>query len=84
MKRAKKIFDYIEVFFKRKRRHGDHRQLSPADFEMQHFGRLKGVWRTGDDSMRRLFCSSAIGYTIQVAGLSAFDCSETGRAGRST
>lgn len=33
------IFDYIEVFYNRKRRHSFNQQLSPVEFEKQHMTR---------------------------------------------
>lgn len=37
------IFDYIEMFYDPKRRHGFNDRLSPAEFERRHFERLAGV-----------------------------------------
>ena len=37
------IFDYIEMFYNPKRRHGYNNQLSPANFEKQYFERLASV-----------------------------------------
>ena len=37
------IFDYIEMFYNPKRRHGFNDRLSPAEFERRHFERLTGV-----------------------------------------
>lgn len=37
------IFDYIEVFYNRKRRHGYLGQISPVDFERQSTGSLETV-----------------------------------------
>lgn len=31
------VFDYIEMFYNPKRRHGYTNQLSPVEFERQHF-----------------------------------------------
>ena len=31
------VFDYIEMFYNRKRRHGYAQQLSPVDYEKQYF-----------------------------------------------
>jgi len=36
-------FDYIEMFYNPKRRHGFNDRLSPAEFERRHFERLAGV-----------------------------------------
>jgi len=37
------IFDYIEMFYNPKRRHGYNDQLSPVNFEKQYFERLGSV-----------------------------------------
>lgn len=37
------IFDYIEMFYNPKRRHGYNGRLSPAEFERQHSMRLESV-----------------------------------------
>lgn len=37
------IFDYIEMFYNPKRRHGFNDKLSPAEFEQRYFERLAGV-----------------------------------------
>ena len=37
------VFDYIEVFYNRKRRHGYLGNISPADFEMQSAGSFRTV-----------------------------------------
>ncbi|WP_139798934.1 IS3 family transposase [Andreprevotia lacus] len=37
------IFDYIELFYNPKRRHGSANGLSPVEFERQYFQRLKSV-----------------------------------------
>ncbi len=37
------IFDYIEMFYNPKRRHGSANGLSPVEFEKQYFQRLKSV-----------------------------------------
>ncbi len=37
------IFDYIEMFYNPKRRHGFSNQLSPANYEKQYFQRLSSV-----------------------------------------
>ena len=44
------IFDYIEMFYDRKRRHGNNARLSPVNYEKQYFKRLASVQRTGGDS----------------------------------
>ncbi len=41
------IFDYIEMSYKPKRRHGSANGLSPVEFEKQYFQRLKSVQRSG-------------------------------------
>ena len=40
---TKGIFDYIEMFYNPKRRHGFNDRLSPAEFERRHFERFAGV-----------------------------------------
>jgi putative transposase len=37
------VFDYIELFYNPKRRHGYTNQLSPVEFEKQYFMRLESV-----------------------------------------
>lgn len=37
------IFDYIELFYNSRRRHGFNNQLSPVEFEKQHHERLASV-----------------------------------------
>lgn len=37
------VFDYIEMFYNPKRRHGFNNQLSPVNFEKQYFERLASV-----------------------------------------
>ena len=37
------VFDYIEMFYNPKRRHGYNGKLSPVEFERQHFMRLETV-----------------------------------------
>ena len=37
------IFDYIEMFYNPKRRHGYSDDLSPVEYEKQYFSRLEGV-----------------------------------------
>lgn len=37
------VFDYIEMFYNPKRRHGYNNRLSPAEFERRHFERLESV-----------------------------------------
>jgi putative transposase len=37
------IFDYIEMFYNPKRRHGFNEKLSPVEFERRHFERLGSV-----------------------------------------
>jgi putative transposase len=38
------IFDYIEMFYNSKRRHGHANGVSPVEFEKQHFSRLESVY----------------------------------------
>jgi len=37
------VFDYIEMFYNPKRRHGYNNHLSPVDYEKQYFERLASV-----------------------------------------
>ncbi|WP_152906775.1 IS3 family transposase, partial [Pseudomonas aeruginosa] len=37
------VFDYIEMFYNSKRRHGFNNQLSPLEFEKRHAMSLQGV-----------------------------------------
>lgn len=37
------VFDYVELFYNTKRRHGYNDDQSPADFEKQYFRRLQSV-----------------------------------------
>jgi putative transposase len=37
------IFDYIEMFYNSKRRHGSGDQMSPAEYENQYYQRLGSV-----------------------------------------
>lgn len=37
------IFDYIEMFYNSKRRHGSGDQMSPTEYENQYYQRLKSV-----------------------------------------
>ena len=37
------VFNYIELFYNPKRRHGTAGNISPAEFERRHFQRLKDV-----------------------------------------
>jgi putative transposase len=37
------VFDYIEMFYNPKRRHGYNDRLSPVEFERRHFERLESV-----------------------------------------
>ena len=37
------VFDYIEMFYNSKRRHGFNNQLSPVEFEKRHAMSLQGV-----------------------------------------
>ena len=38
------VFDYIEMFYNPKRRHGYNGDVSPVQFEMQYFNRLESVY----------------------------------------
>jgi len=48
------IFDYIEMFYKPKRRHGSAMQLSPVEYEKRHFLSLESVYKTRSDSLDML------------------------------
>ncbi|ELG4063010.1 IS3 family transposase [Salmonella enterica] len=37
------IFDYIEMFYNSKRRHGSSDQMSPTEYENQYYQRLRSV-----------------------------------------
>jgi putative transposase len=37
------VFDYIEMFYNPKRRHGYANRLSPVEFEKQYFNRLESI-----------------------------------------
>ncbi len=37
------IFDYIEMFYNSKRRHGSNNQMSPTEYENQYYQRLGSV-----------------------------------------
>jgi putative transposase len=37
------VFDYIELFYNPKRRHGYNDRLSPVNFEKQYFERLGSI-----------------------------------------
>ncbi|MFK7914994.1 MAG: IS3 family transposase, partial [Pseudomonadales bacterium] len=37
------IFDYIEGFYNRKRRHGNNQRVSPQQFENSHLKKLSAV-----------------------------------------
>jgi putative transposase len=37
------VFDYIEVFYNRKRKHGSNNMLAPVEFERQYFMRQQAV-----------------------------------------
>jgi putative transposase len=39
----REIFDYIEMFYNPKRRHGYANDVSPVEFENQYFIRLQSV-----------------------------------------
>ena len=38
------IFDYIELFYNSRRRHGHAGSLAPVEFEKQYFNRLESVY----------------------------------------
>ncbi|EMD0830628.1 IS3 family transposase [Morganella morganii] len=49
------IFDYIEMFYNSKRRHGSSNQMSPTEYENQYYQRLRSVWIIRGDSIFTLF-----------------------------
>ena len=51
------IFDYIEMFYNSKRRHGSSNQMSPTEYENQFYQRLGSVWIIrGDSGLPTKFC----------------------------
>ena len=38
------IFDYIEMFYNSKRRHGSSDQMPPTEFENQYYRRLRSIY----------------------------------------
>jgi putative transposase len=46
------IFDYIEMFYNSKRRHGSSDQMPPTEYEKQYYRRLRSVWIILGDSAR--------------------------------
>ncbi|HAU3361936.1 TPA: IS3 family transposase [Salmonella enterica subsp. salamae] len=44
------IFDYIEMFYNSKRRHGSSDQMPPTEYENQYYQRLGSVWIIRGDS----------------------------------
>lgn len=44
------IFDYIEMFYNSKRRHGSSDQMPPTEYENQYYQRLRSVWIIRGDS----------------------------------
>ena len=44
------IFDYIEMFYNSKRRHGSSDQMPPTEYENQYYRRLRSVWIIRGDS----------------------------------
>jgi len=47
------IFDYIEMFYNSKRRHGSSDQMSPTEYEKQYYQRRGSVWIIRGDSFWR-------------------------------
>ena len=45
------IFDYIEIFYNNKRRHGSSDEMSPIEYENQYYQRLGSVWIIRGDSV---------------------------------
>jgi transposase InsO family protein len=46
------VFDYIEMFYKPRRKHTKNGMLSPVDFERQRETTTEGVWKTRGYSER--------------------------------
>ncbi len=44
------IFDYIEMFYNSKRRHGSSGQMPPTEYENQYYQRLRSAWIIRGDS----------------------------------
>lgn len=45
------IFDYIEMFYNSKRRHGSSDQMSPAEYDHQYYQRFRSVYIIRGDSV---------------------------------
>ncbi len=50
------IFDYIELYYNPKRRHGNNVGLSPVEYEKQYYEKLLSIERTGAGSRTRAEC----------------------------
>lgn len=48
------IFDYIEIFYNSKRRHGSGDQMSPTEYEKQYYQQLGSVLIIRGDSFIQL------------------------------
>jgi putative transposase len=46
------IFDYIEMFYSSKRRHGSSDQMPPTEYEKQYYQRLRSVQIIRGDPLR--------------------------------
>ncbi len=46
------IFDYIEMFYNRRRRHGSGDQMPPTEYENQYYQRFGSVWIIRGDSIK--------------------------------
>ncbi len=46
------VFNYIEMFYNPRRRHGTSGDLSQVEYEKRHYQSLTGVQDTGGDSLR--------------------------------
>ena len=60
------VFDYIEMFYNVKRRHGFNNQLSPVEFEKRYARSLQGVKRIRGDSICGLSSTRKIGANSPV------------------
>lgn len=45
------IFDYIEMFYNSKRRHGSSNLMPPTEYENQYYQRLRSIWIIRGDAI---------------------------------
>ncbi len=60
------VFNYIEMFYNTRRRHGFNNQLSPVEYEAQYEKRLASVQGVGGDSRSTWAIVSAMPWTSMV------------------